>query len=93
MKTLEQMSEKGFDTLLNQIEADDFDNITPQAFGEALWAVQEQRAEKLIELTAEVVGDNLHFEANEALPVNGNELIFNDTRIRIKLKPANPSPI
>ena len=86
-KILEEMSEEEFDALLDKIEDDDFDKITPQAFGEALWALQEQRAEKVIELTAEVVGGSLRFEPTETLPVNGNEIIFGDTRVRIRLKP------
>ncbi len=87
-KMLEEMSEKEFDALLDKIEDDDFDKVTPQAFGEALWALQEQKTEKVIQLTAEVVEGNLRFESTEALPVNGNELIFGDTRVRIKLKPV-----
>jgi len=82
------MSEEEFDALLNKIENDDFDKVTPQAFGEALWALQEKKAEKVIELTAEIVEGSLRFEPAESLPVNGNEIIFGDTRVRIKLKPV-----
>jgi len=88
-KTLEEMSEEEFDALLDKIEDDDYDKVTPQAFGEALWALQEQKAEKVIELTAEVVEGSLHFEPTEALPVNGNEIILGDTRVRVKLKPVD----
>ena len=88
-KTFEDMSEEEFDALLDRIEADDFDKITPQAFGEALWAIQEQKTAKVIELTAEVVGQGLRFESSEALPVNGNEIILGDTLVRIKLKPVS----
>ncbi len=87
-KTLDTMSEEEFDTLLDKIEADDYDKITPQAFGEALWALHAQKAEKEIELTAEVVEGHLRFESTEALPVNGNEIILGDMRVRIKLKPT-----
>jgi hypothetical protein len=83
------MSEEEFDALLDMIETDDFDQITPHAFGEALWALQEQKTEKVIELTAEVVGESLRFEFTEALPVNGNEIILGDTHVKIKLKPAS----
>ncbi len=85
-KTLEEMNEKEFDALLDKIEDDDFDKITPQAFGEALWALQEQKTEKVIELIAEVVEGNLRFEPTESLPVNGNEIIFGDACVRIRLK-------
>lgn len=77
-----------FESLLDKIEDDDFDKVTPKAFGEALWALQEQKAEKVIELTVEVVGETLRFEPTEALPINGNEIILGNTRVRIKLKPA-----
>jgi ABC-type iron transport system FetAB permease component len=88
-KTLEEMSEEEFDTLLDKIEEDDFDKVTPQAFGEALWALQEQKTERVIELTAEVVEGSLRFEPTEVIPVNGNEIILGDTRVRIRLKPID----
>lgn len=84
-KTLEEMSEEEFDALLDKIENDDFDKVTPQAFGEALWALQEKKAEKVIELTAEIIEGSLRFESTETLPVSGNEIIFGDTRVRIRL--------
>ena len=80
------MSEEEFDALLDKIEDDDFEKVTSQAFGEALWALQERKTEEIIELTAEVVGESLRFESTEALPVNGNEIIFGDTCVRIRLK-------
>jgi len=88
-KTLEEMSEEEFDALLDKIEDDDYDKVTPQAFGEALWALQEQKAEKVIELTAEVVEGSLHFEPTQVIPVNGNEIILGNTRVRVKLKPVD----
>jgi len=88
-KTLEEMSEEEFDALLDKIEDNDYDKVTPQAFGEALWALQEQKTEKIIELTAEVVEGSLRFEPTEIVSVNGNEIIFGDTRVRIRLKPID----
>lgn len=91
-KTLADMSEEEFDALLDKIESDEFDAITPQAFGEALWALQAQKTEKVIELTAEVVEGSLRLESTGALPVKGNEIFFGDTRVRIKLKPVVAHP-
>ncbi|MBM3236250.1 hypothetical protein FJZ31_08125 [Candidatus Poribacteria bacterium] len=88
-KTLKEMNEEEFDALLDKIEYDDYDKVTPQAFGEALWALQEQKTEKVIELTVEVVEGSLHFEPTEVIPVNGNEIIFGNTRVRVKLKPVD----
>ncbi|MCI0488624.1 MAG: hypothetical protein L0229_18710 [Blastocatellia bacterium] len=93
-KPIEEMSEQEFDTLLDKIADAEFDKLTPSAFLDAVWALKARQAEEVIEVTVEVVGDELHFEPGSALPVRGNEIFLAGKRVIVKLKrPVSTMPV
>ncbi len=85
-KPIEEMSEQKFDALLDKIAEGEFDKLTPSAFLDAVWALKARQAEEVIEVTAEVVDDELRFEPCPLLPVRGNEIFLEGNRVVIKLK-------
>jgi len=86
--TLNEMKEEEFDALLGKVAEGEFDKLTPSAFLEALWALKARQAEEIIEVTAEVRGDELCFEPSATLPVRGNEILFEGKRVVVRLKRA-----
>jgi len=80
------MGEQEFNGLLDNVAEAEFDKLTPSAFMEALWALKAQQADEVIEVTAEVVGDELCFEPTAALPVRGNEILLGGKRVVVRLK-------
>jgi hypothetical protein len=85
-KPIDGMTKEEFEVLVGKIVEGEFDKLTPPAFMEALWALKAKQAEEVIEVTAEVVGDELRFEPTAALPVRGNEILLGGKRVVVKLK-------
>ena len=85
-KPIDEMSEQEFDALPDNLAEAEFDKLTPSAFMEALWALKAKQAEEVIEVTAEVRGDELCFEPTAALPVRGNEILLAGKRVVVRLK-------
>lgn len=85
-KPLDEMSEQEFEELLDKIAEREFDKLTLSAFLDAVWALKARQAEEVIEVTAEVVDDELRFEPCPSLPVRGNEIFLEGKRVVIKLK-------
>jgi hypothetical protein len=85
-KLIGEMTEEEFDVLLDKLAEGEFGALTPSAFMEALWTLTAQQAEEVIEVAAEVLGDELRFEPTAALPVRGNEILIGDKRLVVRLK-------
>jgi hypothetical protein len=52
--------------------------------------LEEEQGARVIELTACVVDDELRFYDNGILPVQGNEILFGNTRVVVKLHGLTP---
>ena len=85
---IEGMSEQEFDALLDTVVEGEFEKLGPAAFLDAVWALEVQQAEEVIEVTAQVVGDQLRFEPCPELPVRQNEILLSGKRVVVKLRPA-----
>jgi hypothetical protein len=90
-KPIEEMSEQEFEALLDKVAEGEFDKLTPSAFLDAVWALKARQAEEVIEVTAEVVGEELRFEPCPSLPVRGNEIFLEGKRVVVKLKRPMPT--
>lgn len=88
VKTIDEMTEQEFEALLDKIGEAEFDKLTLPSFMDMLWALQAERTEEVIELTVQLVGDNLQINAPEGVLTRGNEVMFDNKRIIVKW--ANP---
>ena len=87
-KTLDEQSDEEFSHLIEGFITRPDDPVAPTTFLSALKTFLQERTEKVVELTAEIHGDQLHFDPAAPVPVQGNAFCFGDTRFVIKLRPA-----
>jgi hypothetical protein len=80
-KTIDKMSDREFESILDQIGENDPDMIRLPDFMETLWALRAKEASKVIELNARIVNDHIEIEAPEGVAVHGNEVILGNHRI------------
>lgn len=75
------MSKKRFDQAFAKFIRRDEEKITPQTFFQTLAEIERERAQKTIELEAQIVEGQLQFAPSPELTVRGNEIFLGDQRI------------
>lgn len=85
-KPLDELNDQEFDHLIEGYLTRPDDPVAPTTFLSALREFLQERAAKVVELTAEVIDDQLRFEPVAAVPVQGNEFFFGDTKFVVKLR-------
>lgn len=75
------MSKKRFDQAFATFIAQDEEQISPPTFFETLSEIERERAQKTIELQAEIVDGQLQFTPSPELSVYGNEILLGQQRI------------
>jgi hypothetical protein len=65
------------------------DPVAPTVFLTALQELLQRWARQVVELTAEIVDDQLHFDPAASVAANGNEFVLGDTRFVVKLRKAS----
>ena len=75
------MSKKRFDQAFAKFIRSSEEKITPQSFFQVLAEIERERAQKTIELQAEIVDGQLQFAASPELSVHGNEILLGQQRI------------
>ena len=85
-KPLDELNEQEFDQLIEGFITRPDDPVAPTTFLSALSEFLQERTENVVELTAEVRGDELCFDPIAPVPLQGNEFIYRDTRFVIKLR-------
>lgn len=85
-KPLDELSDQEFDCLIEGFLARPDDPVAPTTFLSALREFLQERTAKVVELTAEVIGEQLRFDPTTAASVQGNEFLFGDTRFVVKLR-------
>lgn len=83
LKTIDNMTNQEFDTILDQVGTHDSDMITAADFMETLWEICSKNVNDVIELTAKLVDDHVEIEAPDGVAVRGNEVILGKQRIII----------
>ncbi|MBM3242993.1 hypothetical protein FJZ31_42580 [Candidatus Poribacteria bacterium] len=84
-KPLDELSDQEFDRLIDSFLTRPDDPVTPTIFLSDLREFRRDRAAKVVELTADVISNQLRFDPAAPLPVQGNEFVFSDTRFVVKL--------
>jgi hypothetical protein len=84
IKPIDEMTTDEFEGFVAQIQDAEFDQLSFPAFMDMLWALQAERADEVIEISAKLVDGNLCLEALDELPARGNEFILGNKRIVIK---------
>jgi hypothetical protein len=85
-KPVDELSEQEFERLIDGFLMRSGDAVAPTIFLSALREFLQERTTKVVELTAEISGGQLHFDPTAPVPVQGNEFFFGDTRFVIKLR-------
>ena len=84
IKSIDEMTTDEFESFLVQVQEAEFDPLSFPAFMDMLWALQAERTDEVIEISAKLVDGDLCIETSSELPVRGNELILGNKRIVIK---------
>ncbi len=79
------MNKARFDRAFESFIGNDDEQITASAFFETLAEIEHEREEKVIELQACVVGDQLRFTPSPDVAVNGNEIVLGNQRIVVRM--------
>jgi hypothetical protein len=69
--------DKAFEQFINRGE----EKVTPRAFFEILKEIEQERAQRTIELRAKVVRGRLQFEPSPDVSVRANEIFVGNQRI------------
>jgi hypothetical protein len=85
-KPIDELTDQEFDCLVEGFITRADDPVAPTTFLSALQEFLQGRAAKVVELTAEVIGDQLRFDPAAPVPVQGNEFVFGGTRFVVKLR-------
>jgi hypothetical protein len=85
---LDELSHEEFDHLIEGFITRPEDPVAPTTFLKALQEFLQRRPTQVVELTAEVIGDQLRFDPAISLPVQGNSFVFGETRFVVKLRPG-----
>lgn len=83
MKTIENMKDQEFDSLLDQVGDKNPDIISASDFMETLWEIRSKDVDNVIELTARLRNDHVEIDAPDGVAVHGNEVILGKQRIII----------
>jgi len=84
VKPIDEMTEQEFEAFLDKIDEAEFEKLTLPSFMDMLWALQVERTEEVIELTVQLVEDNLQVKAPEGVLIRGNEVMFDNKRIIVR---------
>ena len=79
------MSKQRFDKAFAQFIQQDEEPITPPTFFETLAEIERERAPKVIELQASLIGGQLQFTPSPELSVHGNEIVLGEKRIVVHM--------
>lgn len=79
------MNKARFDRAFESFIGDDEEQITVSTFFETLAEIEHERAEKVIELEAQVIGNQLLFAPSPDVAVNGNEIVLGNQRIVVRM--------
>jgi len=90
-KTIDEMTEEEFDSLLDDITEATFDQVTPEAFVEAMGALEIYQRPRVVELSGIYADGDVLFDTPTVLPVQKNTIIVGHTKIVLKLRPAEAS--
>lgn len=75
------MNKKSFDQAFASFIQRGEEKITPQTFFQVLAEIERERAQKTIELQAQIVEGQLQFAPSPELSVRGNEIWLGQQRI------------
>lgn len=79
------MSKAKFDKAFARFIRRPDEKITPPTFYETLAEIEQERAEKVIELRARIVAGQLRFAPSAELSVRDNEILLGNQRIIVKV--------
>lgn len=79
------MSKARFDRAFENFIRNDQEQITASTFFETLAEIEQDRAEKTIELQASIVGGQLQFTPSPDVTVKGNEIVLGNQRIVVRM--------
>jgi hypothetical protein len=79
------MNKFRFDKAFGQFIRPPEEKITPKTFSQVLTEIEQERAQKTIEVRARIVGGQLQFEPSSEVQVQGNEILVGKQRIAIRL--------
>mgnify|MGYP002784180346 CR=1 FL=1 len=79
------MNKARFDRAFQSFINNDDEQVTANTFFETLAEIERERAEKVIELQAHLVGDQLEFIPSPDVAVNGNEIVLGNQRIVVRM--------
>ncbi|MGH9842724.1 MAG: hypothetical protein ACREEM_28605 [Blastocatellia bacterium] len=83
------MSKQRFDKAFAKFIRQGEEKITPPTFFQVLAEIERERAQKTIELQAEIVDGQLQFTPSPELTVSGNEIWFGPQRIVVHVSSTN----
>jgi len=83
-----ELRNEEFRDLLYQMGEDEATDLPAPTFFEALSALDnaKSRVEKVVELTADIVNGEIHFDPASPIPVRNNEIYINDTKVIVKFR-------
>jgi hypothetical protein len=87
-KTFADLEAHEFESLLENMVSEDYEQLTSEEFFGAWSAINADRARQRLELTGEVRGDQLVLDAHSLVPVHGNEIHLGEWTIVIHLRPT-----
>ncbi|MCS6861655.1 MAG: hypothetical protein NZT92_15210 [Abditibacteriales bacterium] len=87
-KPIDELTHLEIDRLIENFITRPDDPVIPDAFLSALQEFLQRQATRVVELTAEVIGDQLRFDPAASVAVPGNAFVFGDTRFVVKLRKA-----
>jgi hypothetical protein len=90
-KTIDEMSEAEFESLLDDVTDAKFDQVTPEAFVTAMGALEVYQNPRTVELSGTYANGEVVFDTPAMLPVQKNAITIGQTTIIVKLRPAEAS--
>ena len=85
-KNLENMSEEEFDDLIEHFISRGQDKIELPTFLQVMADLADKKKQREIELSGQVVDDDIIFDSPTPIPVGKNEIYIGDTKIVLKLR-------
>jgi len=79
------MSKSRFDRAFAEFILRGEEKITPKTFFRILAEIEKERVQKTVELRAKIVEGKLQFEPSPEISVHGNEIVFGNQRIVVKM--------
>ena len=84
-KTFDDLSNKEFDEVLDNILSDDFGDLSEEQFFTALSAIDEEQQEDIL-FTGELRDGQLVLDKEAPVPVDGNAIYWGNKRLIIRLR-------